>query len=95
MNHAAFFLPAPDGQRFCIHHPGRAADARGALLYLHPFAEEMHKSRRMGALQSRALADAGHFPAVDVEKPISRVMPAVDFRVAYWLGRWAQAAPRD
>ena len=59
MNHAAFFLPAPDGQRFCIHHPGRAADARGAVLYLHPFAEEMHKSRRMGALPSRALADAG------------------------------------
>ncbi|MGP9801434.1 flagellar protein export ATPase FliI [Rheinheimera sp. NSM] len=26
---------------------------------------------------SRALADAGHFPAVDVEKSISRVMPAV------------------
>lgn len=26
---------------------------------------------------SRALADAGHFPAVDIEKSISRVMPAV------------------
>ncbi len=26
---------------------------------------------------SRALADAGHFPAVDIEKSISRVMPAI------------------
>ena len=59
MTHAAFFLPAPDGQRFCIHHPAQGGDARGAVLYLHPFAEEMHKSRRMAALQSRALADAG------------------------------------
>ena len=31
----------------------------GAFVYVHPFAEEMNKSRRMAALQSRALADAG------------------------------------
>lgn len=29
------------------------------MLYLHPFAEEMNKARRMAALQSRALAAAG------------------------------------
>ncbi len=29
------------------------------MIYLHPFAEEMNKSRRMAALQSRALAVAG------------------------------------
>jgi len=29
------------------------------MLYVHPFAEEMNKSRRMAALQSRALAAAG------------------------------------
>jgi exosortase A-associated hydrolase 2 len=29
------------------------------MLYVHPFAEEMNKSRRMAALQSRALASAG------------------------------------
>lgn len=29
------------------------------MVYAHPFAEEMNKSRRMAALQARALADAG------------------------------------
>jgi exosortase A-associated hydrolase 2 len=29
------------------------------VLYIHPFAEEMNKARRMAALQSRALAQAG------------------------------------
>jgi exosortase A-associated hydrolase 2 len=31
----------------------------GLVVYVHPFAEEMNKSRRMAALQSRALAQAG------------------------------------
>ncbi|MEN9478057.1 MAG: hypothetical protein RLZZ300_2198, partial [Pseudomonadota bacterium] len=30
------------------------------MLYIHPFAEEMNKSRRMAALQSRALAATGY-----------------------------------
>ena len=58
----AFFLPVAGeqaGQRFCIFHPAHASTARGAILYVHPFAEEMNKSRRMAALQSRALAQAG------------------------------------
>lgn len=46
------------GQRFCMLH--RPQDARGAIVYVHPFAEEMNKSRRMAALQSRAFADAGY-----------------------------------
>jgi len=54
----AFFLQAAPGQRFCIYHPSAAA-LRGAVLYIHPFAEEMHCARRMAALQSRALAAAG------------------------------------
>lgn len=33
---------------------------RGLVLYIHPFAEEMNKSRRMAALQARALAIAGY-----------------------------------
>ncbi len=57
----AFFLDASDGgQRFCIFHPAEGgALPRGRLLYLHPFAEEMNKARRMAALQCRALAAAG------------------------------------
>ena len=55
-----FFLPVGDGQRFCIYHPPQTSVERGAVLYLHPFAEEMNKSRRMASLQSRALAEAGY-----------------------------------
>ncbi len=56
----AFFLPAGAGQRFCLYTPSQAAAEKGAVLYIHPFAEEMNKSRRMAALQSRALAVAGY-----------------------------------
>lgn len=56
----AFYLPAPaGGQRFCLHHAAQGPLKRGQMLYLHPFAEEMNKSRRMAALQARALAQAG------------------------------------
>lgn len=55
-----FFLDAPtSGQRFCVHHAAQGENKRGQVLYLHPFAEEMNKSRRMAALQARALARAG------------------------------------
>lgn len=58
----AFFLPAANRQRFCVYHapvtdPG--ASPKGRIVYVHPFAEEMNKSRRMAALQSRALSKAG------------------------------------
>jgi len=52
-------LPVAGGQRYCIHHPAAGPTARGAVVHVHPWAEEMNKSRRMAALQSRALADAG------------------------------------
>jgi exosortase A-associated hydrolase 2 len=54
-----FFVRAANGPRFCIFHPP-AGVARGGVLYVHPFAEEMNKSRRMAALQSRALAVLGY-----------------------------------
>ena len=54
----AFFQPSAGGQRFCIHHAPAGAP-RGVVLYLHPWAEEMNKSRRMAALQARALAVDG------------------------------------
>lgn len=54
----AFFVSAASGRRFCILHPALGAPV-GRVLYLHPLAEEMNKSRRMVALQARALAAAG------------------------------------
>lgn len=55
-----FFLPAAGGeQRLCLFHAPAGAP-RSRVLYLHPFAEEMNKSRRMAALTCRALAEAGH-----------------------------------
>ena len=55
-----FFLPAGGGeQRLCLFH-APAGVPRSRVLYLHPFAEEMNKSRRMAALACRALAEAGH-----------------------------------
>lgn len=53
-----FFLPSGAEQRLCIHHAPAGAE-RARVLYLHPFAEEMNKSRRMAALASQALARAG------------------------------------
>lgn len=56
----AFFLPmAAGGQRFCVARWPAAQAVRAWVLYVHPFAEEMNKSRRMAALQSRALAAQG------------------------------------
>ena len=57
----AFFLPAGREQRFCILHGAESGiPVRGALVYVHPFAEEMNKARRMAALQARAMAAAGY-----------------------------------
>ena len=58
----AFFLPVADGQRFCVFNSvdkvGRTPRL-GQVVFIHPMAEEMNKSRRMAALQARALAQAG------------------------------------
>lgn len=54
-----FFLNAERGQLFCIFHAPESPPL-GAVIYFHPFAEEMNKSRRMAALQARSLATAGY-----------------------------------
>ncbi len=60
----AFFHPAghdaQGGQRLYLHHtPPAGTPVRAVVLYVHPWAEEMNKSRRMAALTSRALAAGG------------------------------------
>jgi len=48
------------GRRFCLlYTPPTTHPKRGAILFVHSFAEEMNKSRRIAALQARAFADAG------------------------------------
>lgn len=59
-----FFLLFQGKPRFCLlHSPDRSVNDRamGAVVYVHPFAEEMNKTRRMAALQARALATEGWF----------------------------------
>ncbi len=57
-------MPAGDGsggQRFCLfQQPAPSTAVLGSMVYVHPFTEEMNKSRRMAAMQSRALAQAGY-----------------------------------
>lgn len=55
-----FFLKTGLGERFCLYHaPNSDKNCRGAFIYIHPFAEEMNKSRRMAAMQARAFAEIG------------------------------------
>ena len=63
MKPEAFFLPvasATGEQRFCLFYPTQGDKPHGLVLFIHPFAEEMNKSRRMAALQARAMAEAGY-----------------------------------
>jgi exosortase A-associated hydrolase 2 len=54
-----FFLDAVPGQRFCLFHPPQG-QCRGALLYVHPFGDEMNKARRMAASTARRMAASGY-----------------------------------
>jgi exosortase A-associated hydrolase 2 len=54
-----FFLAGVHDTRYCLYHPA-AAPVRGALLYVHPFGDEMNRSRRVAALGARLLAARGY-----------------------------------
>lgn len=47
------------GHRFVLHHAPPHTQVRGLVVHAQPFAEEINKARRMTAMQSRALAEAG------------------------------------
>lgn len=54
----AFFLETPGGARFCLlSRP--IAEAKGGVLFVPPFAEELNKSRRMVAEAVRTFVEAG------------------------------------
>src|SRR3954449_10972795 len=55
-----FFLRTATGKRFCLYHaPASGRECLGAFIYIHPFGDEMNKSRRMAAIQARAFAAMG------------------------------------
>jgi exosortase A-associated hydrolase 2 len=57
----AFFFDAEPGTRFSLYHaPHPHSPDRGAILYVHPFAEELNTTRRMAALQARQFAALGY-----------------------------------
>jgi len=57
----AFFFDADPGTRFSMYYaPDPRQQSRGAVLYVHPFAEELNRTRRMAAQQARAFATLGY-----------------------------------
>jgi exosortase A-associated hydrolase 2 len=78
------FIPSAGGPLFAIYHrPAAGAVDRGDVIYLPPFAEEMNRSRRMAALQARALAAQGL--GVLLLDPHGCGDSAGDFSAARWL----------
>ncbi|MCK7578214.1 MAG: hydrolase 2, exosortase A system-associated [Chromatiales bacterium] len=86
-----FFLTREPGPLFCIQFSPTRGSLRGRILYLHPFAEEMHKSRRMAALQARRMATEGY--AVLLLDLTGCGDSWGDFGDARWSG-WIQDAAR-
>ena len=54
------FLELGERKLFAVNFLPDGVSPRAAILFLHPFAEEMHKSRRTVAQQARAFAQAGY-----------------------------------
>ncbi len=55
-----FFLNTRLGQRYCLYYPPAPSGRHlYSLIYVHPFAEELNRSRSVAARQARAFADAG------------------------------------
>jgi exosortase A-associated hydrolase 2 len=52
-----FFLGGTHGRLFAMYYPPQNAEPEGLVIHLPAFAEEMNKSRRMVALQAKALSN--------------------------------------
>jgi exosortase A-associated hydrolase 2 len=59
-----FFIETCSGSLFGVFWPSQGNDLNQAILHIPAFAEEMNKSRRMVALQARALAEQGYAMSV-------------------------------
>jgi exosortase A-associated hydrolase 2 len=88
------FLDSAAGRVFALYcAPKQKHERRPAIVYLPPFAEEMNRSRRMAALQARALAASGY--GVMLLDPFGTGDSDGDFRdarVSLWLEDVAAAA---
>ena len=80
-----FFFDVDPGTRFCLYHaPQPQRPARGAILYVHPFAEELNLCRRMAAQQARAFAAQG-FAVLQID-----LFGCGDSCGDFTAGRWSQ-----
>ncbi|MBI2381184.1 MAG: hydrolase 2, exosortase A system-associated [Gammaproteobacteria bacterium] len=87
----AFFLDTPAGPCFALAH--RPPDARGAVLLVPPFAEELNKSRRMLTLAGEALAAAGLASLLpDLQGTGDSAGDFADARWTHWLADLDRAA---
>jgi exosortase A-associated hydrolase 2 len=82
------FIDRPGGDLFALYHPPQRSP-QGGVVYIPPFAEEMNRSRRMAALQARALAGSGW--GTLLIDPFGCGDSAGDFADARW-GRWVADA---
>jgi exosortase A-associated hydrolase 2 len=88
------FLHSPSGRLFGVYHRGQdGSEARPALVFVPPFAEEMNRSRRMVALQAQAFAAAGIDSLIlDLFGTGESAGDFRDARLALWLDDIAVAA---
>jgi exosortase A-associated hydrolase 2 len=77
------FLDAPSGRLFAVQHgPADADSARGQVLFVPPFNEEMNRCRSMMTLQAAQFADLGY--GAMVIDPFGTGDSAGEFHDARW-----------
>ena len=79
-----------DAERFCFFHAPACQPARGSVLAVHAFAEEMNKTRAAAADGARALAGAG-FAVLQIDLTGCGDSGG-DFEDASWAGWMADLA---
>lgn len=88
------FIAGPSGPLFAVYYASREGlPLQDTVLYVPPFAEEMNRSRRMAALQARALASSGIGTLVlDLFGTGDSAGDFRDARLSRWIGDIIAAA---
>ena len=106
----ALFAPlgrGPLAQRLCLWHTPTGAAPERLVVHVHGFGEDLNKSRRMAAMQARALAEAGsavlrfdllgcgdsdgEFSDATWDDWIADTVAACHWALAHNAARWPQA----